>query len=35
MERDKEKIVSIKRPLLLTLLAAVFALGVFIAHHNS
>ncbi len=30
MERDKEKMVSIKRPLLLTLLAASFALGVFV-----
>jgi beta-lactamase class A len=30
MERDKEKIVSIKRPFLLTLVAASFALGVFV-----
>ncbi|HYA85583.1 MAG TPA: serine hydrolase [Nitrospirota bacterium] len=30
MESDKEKIVSIKRPLLLTLIAASFALGVFV-----
>jgi beta-lactamase class A len=30
MNRDEEKIVSIKRPLLLSLLAATFALGIFV-----